>query len=63
MIPEWWYDMNLQRHFDRYYHIYEETAIWHAKPDVNKWLFDLQSARATIILICDNDGTVTGERF
>lgn len=63
MRPDWWYTMHLQKHFDKYYHAYEEVVEWHVNPAFNKWKFDLPNTKLTVVLTCDEDGNVTGERF
>lgn len=62
MKAEWWYESKLQRYFDKHYGAYDEVAEWYINPAPNKWKFDIPDLALTILLTCDDHGTVAEKR-
>lgn len=57
-----YYNIRLQRYFDKYYSEYVETAEFYVNPEINKWRFIVPELGLTILLTCYDDGRVVERR-
>lgn len=59
---ERFYRNKLQKHFNKKYLDYADTAEYYVDPDINIWKFIIRELGAEITLTCDNDGVVAETR-
>lgn len=59
---EKFFNIKLQKYFDKYYSDYAETAEFYVNPEINKWRFIIPELEFNILLTCYDDGRVVERR-
>ena len=60
---EKWYQRRLAAYFAEQYDEYEDYAEWFNDPATNQWLFYIPELDVNIELTCNEDGSVTEQRY
>lgn len=59
---EKFFNIKLQKYFDKYYSDYAETAEFYVNPEINKWRFIIPELEFNILLTCYDDGRIVERR-